>query len=290
MLLSKKVKIKWNAKIKKHYVDLGYVYTKMKDEFEVDVNHLTDGSNAIVDVECDYCKQHYTKYWCNYITENKKSKINKDACGNCKHLKASESVLEQYGVNNVFQLEDIKDKISKTNIERYGCENPFAAESIKNKLYQTNIEKYGVKYPQQNSSVREKTKKTCIEKYGVDTTLYNSIYHLKGEDNPNWKGGVKHHRQERVTNEYRKWRKEVYSRDKYTCQCCNNKNSKNNKVNLNAHHILNWNDYEELRYEVENGITLCDKCHYLFHSIYGKHKNNKSQLNEFLLNYGKKIC
>ena len=108
-----------------------------------------------------------------------KSKINKDACGNCKHLKASESVLEQYGVNNVFQLEDIKDKISKTNIERYGCENPFAAESIKNKLYQTNIEKYGVKYPQQNSSVREKTKKNLEAKIGKDLNIQLSISHEK---------------------------------------------------------------------------------------------------------------
>lgn len=39
-LISKTVKAKWNATIKKYYEALGYIYTKMGDEFEVDIKDL----------------------------------------------------------------------------------------------------------------------------------------------------------------------------------------------------------------------------------------------------------
>ena len=32
-----KVKVKWNSNNKKHYESLGYIYTKMGEEFEVKV-------------------------------------------------------------------------------------------------------------------------------------------------------------------------------------------------------------------------------------------------------------
>ena len=48
MLISKTAFVKWNSKNKKHYVDLGYTFTKMGDEFEVNVEDLTSGSYAMV--------------------------------------------------------------------------------------------------------------------------------------------------------------------------------------------------------------------------------------------------
>ena len=77
---------------------------------------------------------------------------------------------------------------------------------------------------------------------------------------------------------YRTWRKSVYERDNYTCQCCGDSKGRN----LNAHHIKNWADNPELRYDIDNGITLCSTCHKVFHKIYKKRNNNKNQLIEFL--------
>ena len=53
--------------------------------------------------------------------------------------------------------------------------------------------------------------------------------------------------------QYKLWRKNVYKRDHYTCQWpgCSNKKK------LNAHHIKTWSDYPALRFNVDNGITLC---------------------------------
>lgn len=57
--------------------------------------------------------------------------------------------------------------------------------------------------------------------------------------------------------EYKAWRVAVYKRDKFTCQWpnCTMKNK------LNAHHIKNWAEFPGLRFEVDNGITLCKHHH-----------------------------
>jgi 5-methylcytosine-specific restriction endonuclease McrA len=84
---------------------------------------------------------------------------------------------------------------------------------------------------------------------------------------------------------YRKWRKKVYGRDKYTCQKC----SQVGKY-LNAHHIKNYSSNKKLRLVTSNGITFCKKCHIKFHKKYGTRNNNKQQLNEFLkINIIKKV-
>jgi hypothetical protein len=57
--------------------------------------------------------------------------------------------------------------------------------------------------------------------------------------------------------EYKRWRQQVYTRDKF---CCRWPNCQNNKK-LNAHHIKTWAHYPGLRFDVNNGITLCKEHH-----------------------------
>lgn len=289
MLLSNTAKVKWNSRIKKYYVEKGYIYTKIGDEFEVDVHDLTDGSNVEVDVKCDYCGKTYKKHWYNYLIENKQSTIHKDCCMDCRKHKTEESCQKKYNVSNVLKIDSIKEKVKKTNLEKYGCDNPFGNEDIKQKIRETNLEKYGTSSPTQNKEIIEKIKKTCQEKYGVDFFVETLVQ--IGAESPRWKGGVEHSRVERATYEYNQWRRAVYQRDNYTCQCCGTRSCKGNgSVKLNAHHILNWRDNIAERYDVNNGITLCEKCHNSFHSEYGKRDNAKEQLETFLNHYGKKIC
>ena len=56
-LESKTAKVKWNARNKKYYKSLGYVFTKMGDEFEIKIEDLTKGSNVKVEISCDCCKK-----------------------------------------------------------------------------------------------------------------------------------------------------------------------------------------------------------------------------------------
>jgi hypothetical protein len=237
MLITQKVKQKWNAKTKKHYVDLGYKFTAMKDEFIVNVEDLTNGSNVKVMVRCDYCGKEYEKCWYNYILENQDSYIHKDCCNNCKKYKIQEAAKKKYGVNSVFQLDEIKDKIASTNMEKYGVENPFAAAEIKEKIVKTNLNKFGATNPLKSQKILEKVKETCQRKYGVDYYIMTQIHY--GSEHPRWIGGSEFYKYERSTMEYSLWRKNIYANDNYTCQCCGDKSAVGKRVRLNAHHIYN---------------------------------------------------
>jgi 5-methylcytosine-specific restriction endonuclease McrA len=54
---------------------------------------------------------------------------------------------------------------------------------------------------------------------------------------------------------------------------------------MNSHHLNSYNDHEELRYEITNGITLCTACHKNFHKIYGKGWNTHEQFLSFKLEF-----
>ena len=84
----------------------------------------------------------------------------------------------------------------------------------------------------------------------------------KGENNPNWKGGISYPDNDpRYTFEYKEWRRQVFIRDNFTCQECESKSSKGKYTYLTAHHIKSFSQYPELRHSVDNGLTLCIQCH-----------------------------
>lgn len=82
---------------------------------------------------------------------------------------------------------------------------------------------------------------------------------LRGDKNPNWKGGATPlNKKIRNSFEYKQWRSNVYKRDEWACQTCYQKGKK-----LNAHHIKSFSKFPDLRFELSNGITLCEECHKL---------------------------
>lgn len=88
-------------------------------------------------------------------------------------------------------------------------------------------------------------------------------WRMMGENHPLWNGGSSEERSRvSVSREYKKWRLAVFERDCYTCQCCGDKKG----GNLNAHHIKSFAKYPEKRFDVDNGITLCEKCHIKEHA------------------------
>lgn len=98
-----------------------------------------------------------------------------------------------------------------------------------------------------------------------------------------WSGFVSNENSRiRKSEEYNNWRLEVLNKYSYKCLKCGNTN------NLNVHHIENFSSNELLRFDINNGVVLCECCHLpkykdSFHNLYGVKNNNLEQLLEFLI-------
>ena len=79
-----------------------------------------------------------------------------------------------------------------------------------------------------------------------------------GPNHYNWRGGVtSENRRLRRSMEYREWRTSVFERDNYTCQECGSTKG----GTFQAHHLKSFALYPELRFYLDNGVTLCRDCH-----------------------------
>lgn len=304
MLISEVAILKWNSKNKKYYTDLGYTFTKMGDEFEVNINDLTPHSRALVTVKCDYCGKEFITQWRKYYQYNILSPTGKDTCleKECINKKREECCLLNYGVKSIWHVDSFRERVNKIKLEKYGTECTLCNDEVREKINKTFLEKYGTIYPIQTDAVKNKRIQNCLKKYGVEYYMQTEEWKKanSGENSAVWKGDkASYDRTERYDPKYREWRRSVFRRDGYTCQCCGtiSKAGIEKPVYINAHHIKNWKDNPEDRFDVDNGITLCMECHNLFHNEYGRHNNTREQLDEFLqnhksdiLNEDKKVC
>ncbi len=105
---------------------------------------------------------------------------------------------------------------------------------------------------------------------------------MRGENHPNWKNGATPTNQKiRGSIEYKLWERIIYNKNNYECPIC----GEHRKKKLTAHHILNFSTYPELRFDINNGQTLCRIHHQEFHRKYGFKNNNQEQLEEFIKFY-----
>lgn len=86
---------------------------------------------------------------------------------------------------------------------------------------------------------------------------------LRGPACPAFKDGkLAERRDARFSGEYKRWRFDVFSRDRFACRHCGDARG----GNLHAHHIKPFATHPELRFEVSNGLTLCEPCHKAVHA------------------------
>ncbi len=83
--------------------------------------------------------------------------------------------------------------------------------------------------------------------------------------------------------EHDKWSLAVRVRDNFTCQECGSIVRKD----LQAHHIKPWTTHPRLRFDVDNGKTLCVKCHTEYHPemknfMLGKKRKKARSLNKLI--------
>ena len=77
------------------------------------------------------------------------------------------------------------------------------------------------------------------------------------------------------------FRNSVFKRDKYTCQSCGKKYTKEEAIEqLDSHHITNRNELPAGGYVVENGISLCKNGYPSCHEKAEAHLNENPKISK----------
>ena len=211
MIVEQKIKIRITNRNITHFKNLGYDVVRNQYTL-IDVNHLTIGSKIKIKVSCDLCNITKEINYCDYLGNIKN--YNFYSCKNCSVVKNKMTNLERYGVENISQTDNCKEKIKntwklktkeeileisnktkltnlsrygndsyrnlekskKTNLEKYGVENVFQNDFIKSKIKITNLEKYGFEYPLQNNEIQNRQKNTNLERYGVEYIMQDNQF------------------------------------------------------------------------------------------------------------------
>lgn len=191
MILTNTIKTNVSTKTFTHFKNLGYQFESSHDEIEVNINDLNEGSSKEINVVCDYCNKIYNTTYKKCILGRKKA-VSKDACFGCRYKKLKECNLINFGCENVFQNEKVKEKSKETNLRIYGFENAAHNPEVKAKYTEkiklsssealikrkeTNLNKFGTEYVYQSDYAKDKTKSIKLELYGDEN--YNNTEKMK---------------------------------------------------------------------------------------------------------------
>jgi len=159
MIITKKLKIIVHGVNIKYYKDLGYDIPCSNTEIEISVNELPKGSSIKIDCSCDVCgsikKIAYRRYLQSFNSGEYYS------CQKCHKIKSKKTILEKYGVKNISQISEVKNKKIKKSLEKYGHINVFQSDEIKEKIKNTFILRYGG-IGIASSIIKEKTRITIL--------------------------------------------------------------------------------------------------------------------------------
>ena len=126
------------------------------------------------------------------LVEDNNIKRSKEHINKIRAESLKNTNLEKYGVENVMDLAEFRNKIIDTKVERYGsasynnkekqkqtCLEKYGDENYNNreKAFSTNIKKYGAKTNWEREDVIEKRKQTSLKRYGVENPLSSKEVH-----------------------------------------------------------------------------------------------------------------
>ena len=185
------------------------------------------------------------------------------------------------GKKGIYSIETRK-KMGRSGDKHFNFGKKQSKETIEKRVSKLS----GRKYPPLSEETKKKLSIYHLAhpiKYWLGKKLskehrINQSKSLKGKKCYQWKGGINPINDTiRKSLEYKLFIDSVFARDDYTCQKYGIKGTK-----LNVHHVLNFSKYPELRFRVDNGITLSNEAHKEFHKKYGFKENTREQLEGFL--------
>jgi len=147
------------TKVFLHNLCCKYNITLLRNYDEKELNR-----EKFIDFKCIKCNENTSKQFVYMEKYN-------PTCHRCSDYEgrktAKNTILLRYGVENISQSEEIKNKKKETTLKNYGVEHNSQSAIIKNKKIETCLKNNGVEYPQQSQEVRNKSKQTCLQNYGA---------------------------------------------------------------------------------------------------------------------------
>lgn len=178
---------------------------------------------------------------------NKSGKFNKcETCGKVYYVIPARARITKFCSTKCKGIAISKNSIG-TSHPRY----------IKNALRQKNCEgcgclmKHTPPKPITSFILQKFCTKTCADEHGL---------RYFGVENNKFKGDAA--RRKNRTSMHSRWANKVIQRDLYKCMRCG---VSGDVATLQAHHIFPFELFPSKRDDIENGITLCSKCHWEVH-------------------------
>lgn len=109
--------------------------------------------------------------------------------------KAKQTSQERYGVDHASQTKEAKRRRAETNKARYGAENVFGSAQVQQKIRDTHLETRGVENPNQDPEVMAKRIATNRERYGADHFLQTEEFQERVRETSQERYGTDHHMQ-----------------------------------------------------------------------------------------------
>ena len=114
---NQKIKIKWVSANKKWYIEKGYNFTKIWDEFYVKAEDLMPSSKYSVAVKCDYCGKEYMCGYSTYLLGLQS--CGKNACYDCKGNKLHDAYLSGGSTKRYNKIKSRCDELGYKLITTY---------------------------------------------------------------------------------------------------------------------------------------------------------------------------
>jgi len=189
----------------------------------------------------------------------------------------------------ILVYDNIKDTTSIISfLKRYKIEARHGGEAIKvqwndndkrreqnrqlaNKNLQTKESREKLKQVQQT---KEYKLKSSMCKMGNKNGMYGIVGSINAKWNPNLtdESRIKNRR----TFKNMRWRKAIIKKFNSSCAIC-----KRELTSMYVHHLNGYTAFPAERFDINNGVCLCEDCHIAFHKAYGFGDNTKEQFRDW---------
>ena len=304
MIIEQTLIVKITKRNKKYYKEKGYKVDT--SEILVNTNDLPLQSHYIVDVKCNNCNKIFQKEY-KSVSKYKKHYCSKECQSEYKSNLALKDFERRIGGQDAYtylkrEYIDKQKTTRQISLDVYGTKgnSPNIASWIKNLGIElrkgSEAAKVGWIDNEERRKLSSKIMKENISKMKIDRSFMqtkeykkkqseihkgdkNGMFGVTGENHHNWNPNKTHEQRakERSTGKERGWRIAIFQRDKRICRKCGVEKRK-----IVAHHINSYDIHEKERYDINNGVTLCEECHKDFHHKYGYGKNTREQFEEFI--------